>query len=369
MPHIHDIVILGATPAGLAAGRYLAGRKHDVVVVECPVEPAESPLCDWAPADIFSVAALPNVAAGKAKAHPFRSIIYHSHDDKQQAEHRSRSAAGFVFATRDLDAMLRAEARRAGVRFVASTSRPAIHLGEDAVEVAAHTHLRGRLMMIACGQPSSALHDLALPVQRVAHASLSVAGIDVPMPAKLKPDDGELHVVQTKSRNSLGMFFRCGQTLHARVIAGDSAAHAGSALPEMLTSLRKSGLIPDDLPVDRARGAIWSPPAGLALELETHVAKRCLLIGTAGGFADLLTGQTLSPSIKSAMLAGELATEALRSDDLHEATGRFKTMWRKELAGRLRPPSTSVQMLMPLLFSNSRMVARFTNTLLTGETI
>ena len=66
-----------------------------------------------------------------------------------------------------------------------------------------------------------------------------------------------------------------------------------------------AGILPASLSLDKARGAVWYPPAGEALDMETHVAKRCILIGTAGGFADTITGQTLWPSIRSAMIGAE----------------------------------------------------------------
>ena len=48
---------------------------------------------------------------------------------------------------------------------------------------------------------------------------------------------------------------------------------------------------------------------------------------------------------------------------------KFKNHWRKNLADYLRPPNTSLQMLLPLLFVNQQIVAKFTRALLFGETI
>ena len=76
----------------------------------------------------------------------------------------------------------------------------------------------------------------------------------------------------------------------------------------MLAALQAAELVPAKLSLGRARGAVWLPPAGVALELETHVAKRCLLIGTAGGFTEAVTGQTLAVLLLSALLGSKRAS-------------------------------------------------------------
>jgi len=137
----------------------------------------------------------------------------------------------------------------------------------------------------------------------------------------------------------------------------------------MVTNLQRAGILPGSLQIGRARGAIWRPPGGVAAEAETHVAKRCLLAGTAGGFADSITGQTLFPSVRSALIAAEIAMAALRSADPQTALGQYKIAWREKLGDYLRPPGTSLQMLFPLLFVNKRLVRRFTGALLFGKNI
>ena len=48
---------------------------------------------------------------------------------------------------------------------------------------------------------------------------------------------------------------------------------------------------------------------------------------------------------------------------------KFKTSWREHLADYLRPPNTSLRLLLPLLFVNQSIVERFTRALLYGESI
>jgi hypothetical protein len=60
---------------------------------------------------------------------------------------------------------------------------------------------------------------------------------------------------------------------------------------------------------------------------------------------------------------------ALARPRVQDELMRFKTAWRKTLADYLRPPNTSLQMLLPLLFVNRQIVPKFTRALLLGENI
>ena len=69
------------------------------------------------------------------------------------------------------------------------------------------------------------------------------------------------------------------------------------------------------------------------------------------------------------MLAADVAVAALKRKGVQESLMRFKALWRKSLADYLRPPNTSLQLLLPLLFVNQKIVGRFSRALLQGEAI
>jgi len=287
-------------------------------------------------------------------------------------EYRARGAAGYFLQSADLCGALRTEARRAGVKVRVSRASPAIQLEEDHVELIGSSKLRARLLLVAHNHPADVITDLSLPVRNVPRSPMIIAGIDAPLGKKTGPGllAGALHVVELPDRNELGIFFVTNSVLHARVISASRASgNRALELSAMLGALQKADILPGDLRLERARGAVWRPPAGVALELETHVAKRCLLTGTAGGFADSITGHTLTPSVRSALLAADVALGAADSDETQNILMRFKNSWRKSLASYLRPPNTSLQMLLPLLFANRRIVSKFTRALLYGENI
>jgi hypothetical protein len=179
-----------------------------------------------------------------------------------------------------------------------------------------------------------------------------------------------LHVVARRERDSLGMFFVVGGVVHVRAVCPPLMAEGPvGRLSALIGDLQSAGVLPAGLRLGGSRAAVWRSPAGEALDLETHAAKRCLLLGTAGGFADTLSGQTLWPSARSAAVAADAALAALASPDPQESLMQFKSGWRRLLADDLRPPSSSVHLLLPLLLSNKNLLERFTRALLYGRSV
>jgi len=373
MGHMHDVAILGATPAGLAAAYYLATRDCDVAAMETPRRDTECPLTDWLPRTFFRITGLPKDLAGRSGAQDFTKVLFHNASLGKQVEYRSRSAAGQFVSVAALTKALRSAATAAGAKVRTSTTSPAIRLAEDHVELLGSRHVTAKVLIIANNRPNDVLSELALPMRTLPDSPLRVAGLDVPLTAHraaAKEMTGVLHVMELRERTELGIFFAANGVLHLRVVSSSAASGTRAAeLSGMVSSLQQAGIIPSRLPLGRARGAVWNPPAGMALELESHVAKRCLLVGTAGGFVESITGQSLAPSVRSALLAADVAVEALASDQPQNTLMKFKTSWRRHLADYLRPPNTSLHMLLPLLFVNQRIVAKFTRALLYGDSI
>ena len=201
-----------------------------------------------------------------------------------------------------------------------------------------------------------------------------MAGLDIPLtPAVAKEITGKsLNLMETPRRSILGMYFVSGNTLHARVMSETPGAGPGvEDLSSLIVGLCDAGILPAKLALGKASGAFWRPQAGVAMEMNSHTAKRCLLAGSAGGFAASVTGQTLYPSVHSALLAAKCAAAVLDEGegDIQDRLDGFKTSWREALGQYLCPPDASLQMLVPLLFANKRVVPRFTRSLLTGDKI
>jgi flavin-dependent dehydrogenase len=319
------------------------------------------------------MAGLPGGLGKLAKAEAFSNVCYHNATFTSTVQYKSRADVGHFVHVPALIKAMRAAAGKAGAKIRISTTWPAIHLDEDHVEILGSRRVRARMLIIAQNRPNDVLSELSIPLRTVPSGSLLVAGLDVPVGrrrADIARLEGALHVVELRERTELGLFFVANGQFHVRVISNSVASgNRAVELSGMISGLQQASIIPTDLPLARAKGAVWYPPAGAALELETHVAKRCLLAGTAGGFVECITGQSLSPSVRSALLAADVVIDALASSEPQNTLMKFKTSWRKTLADYMRPPNTSLHMLLPLLFVNQRIVAKFTRALLYGENI
>jgi flavin-dependent dehydrogenase len=371
MADAHDIAVLGASGAGYAAAIQLARQGLDVALLAGPASATESPLADWMPAGVFKdCPALRGLKSSGTDA-SFQSIVFHSADLAEQAAYRSRTVVGYFLHMQAWLSALEKSARKAGVKLARVDAPAGLELQEGGVRLVAERPIEARLLMIAAGSPMEIVTRLALPVRSVPTSSLTICGLDVPVTAAQKRAlDKHLHVVALEGTDRLGVYFVAGGDLHVRIIfntARVEAAAAGQALRELIAELAEAGLLPEGLDLARSEAALWRPPAGVALDLETHLAKRTLLIGTAGGFASALTGQTLDASIRSAEVAADVAARALDADRTQEILAEYKSLWRNELADRIRPPGTSAQMLLPMVLSNQAITTRFARAFLEGQ--
>jgi flavin-dependent dehydrogenase len=364
----HDVVVLGATPAGYVAAITLAQRKHDVVLVAAPAAMTESPLADWVPADVIE--ASPVIKSVKtAFEGSFKEIVYHSQDFSQQAEFHSRSAAGYFIRQSVLLEALAKKAKSSGVKLQRLSRAPRIRLQENSVILTGEEGtVEGSVLLICQDDPDAVMTELIMPL-RISHVEeLSACGLDVPVPRTSKT--GALHLVTYGSHEQMGMFFQNKGLLHVRMLSADRMEPAGvEQLSHFIAQLQQAKLLPEKLNLAKAAAAIWHPPGGVALELETHLAKRTLLVGTAGGFVSVLSGQSIDPSIRSAVVAAEVTHKALRSKQVQETLAEYKRHWRDELSDRIRLPGTSLKMLLPIIYSNKAMAAKFARTLLYGAPI
>ena len=369
---LFDAAVLGATPGGCAAAWHLASNGLRIVLIDAPAKPCESPLADWAPAYLFKLPGLPKGMADSCNATPFTRLCYHNAGLDKQAEHRGRGPLGYLLQAGALRDALLTACRKAGTAIRSSDAAPQLSIEEDFVRLIGPDMPSARFLIIAQGRPDDALAELSMSAQTAYASPMIVAGLDVPLSPRAAGGKGlgqTLHVVETSHRGELGVYFTSGSTLHVRLVSSSPASGMRVAeLSALLGAAQRRGLLPVDLPVARAKGAVWRPPAGVALEMESHVAKRCLLAGVAGGFADSMTGQTAYPTIRSTLLAAQAVLTACKDGDPHEALARFKTTWRDALADYLRQPTT-VLMLLPLLFANRQIVPRFTRALLHGQGI
>ena len=124
-----------------------------------------------------------------------------------------------------------------------------------------------------------------------------------------------------------------------------------------------------DLSEEAARAEVHPSPAGIALEMDSHVAKHTLIIGEAGGFVAAASNEGIYPAMWSAQLAAQVVHQALGSKHSQDVLMQFDSKWRMSMAEYLRPPNTDIQFLLPLIFSNQPMADRMGAAFFAGENI
>ena len=379
MAKIYDTAIIGATPSGFAAACKLAKKGLSVVVINAPSSHNLScPLSLWVSAEIFDLKLLPKSLIKSAHASAFDKVNYLNAEMDKKVTHEEGSTLGYFIPTKLLTKQLHDQATKQKVTIKNCTTHPAISLKEDHVEIFASKPIKARFLMVAQNHPTDVLNELGQPARGAIPQALNIVGLDIPLteepegkiPAWAKKISKALNIVQMPQRTELGMFFICDKKLHVRIISSAAMQGAKTAeLSNMLAKLQKNGTLGEGLILKKAAGAVWRPLAGGALEQEVHEAKRTLLIGSAGGFAQSVTGHDLLPSMKSAVIASDIIIKALTSKTPQDTLSEFTPSWRAELADYLRPPNTSLPMLVPLLFVNEKIVSKFTGAVIKGENI
>src|SRR5512143_2974425 len=306
-----SIAIVGAGPAGSAAAFHLASRGHAVTLFDRASFPRDKTCGDWlTPAALTEIAALGLDADALVRGAPGHATIDRTAlvaPSGRRSEHAS-AVAGRCIARRTLDAMLLAQATRAGAALVRCGFRD---VRRDMPEFAAHDHVidaRGA----AAGRANAiglrgywTLHCDAVPAARLAQVSLHTD-------AEFRRGYGwifPVHADEKVVRFNIGVGLwkddsRRGQTVAdflAHFLATHAAAHEICAAS--VASTRPVGY-----PV--ALGG-WRSPV---------VADGVLRIGDAAQLADPLTGD----GIGNALASGRLVAAAIDGGHAGDAAERWQ---------------------------------------------
>jgi flavin-dependent dehydrogenase len=163
---------------------------------------------------------------------------------------------------------------------------------------------------------------------------------------------------------ALGVIVRAPRQALVSMITRDLSASVEEQFGALLTACERTGVL-----TGRAVGPPESRPcvAGLAVDMDTHVGKRCLLIGDAGGFVASFSGEGIYPAMKSGWIAGQVAARAVAAPVMQDELSSFSAAWRAELADYLRMPNIDLTLLVPLIFTNPQMSRRVARAFLLGR--
>ncbi len=354
-----DLLIVGAGSTGCAAA--ICAAKRGARVALAGARRAADRVSWVSPDGVALLTEKLGVTAKQLGAVPFSGLTLHDWRGAKHAAVTDDALSGWIAQRSDLDAGLLAAAAKAGAkRFDAEIARMVASEESIAATLAGDECVRARLALIADGADT--------PLAR--QCGLIAAGALPGAPACLSVsfDDGgksaRIDVILGGHREGkIATLTRAAGRATLTLVTRDRSTPAESQWAEVVEAARRAELFAGD-PGPPAR---WACPAGLALDLETHIGKRSLLVGDTGGFVAAFSGEGLYPGMWSGARGAEIALDALAEPVPQDAMLRFGVEWRAALADYLRMPNTDLSLLMPLVFGNAQMTARVARAFLCGQ--
>jgi len=379
-PTIYDVVVVGAGPSGACAAKFLADAGACVAIIDGVKFPRPKTCGGWLSSKAVREFPFLDAVRRTVKAAPFRRLVFHSPDLKQSAEFASRAAAGFIVRREKFDAQLLRQAVKAGAKAILGKRVVAIEAGEQAVAavLAGGSRVIGRILIGADGVHSLVAKAVGLRAHWEPQQLVVCCAKNIPLTARQQKacPAGAIHVALGFGR-APGYAWAFPGNGHVNVgvgVRGGENHHVRTLYDAWARGLQEIGLLPRGNCAANPDGA--AVPAGAALEFESHVGKRTILVGDAGGFASAATGEGIYPGIQSAAIAAGCILKALDADrkrakGIHcqDELQTFKSLWRQTMAPHLQMPNVNVAFLLPLIYTNQEIADRFGRAFLFGDNL
>jgi flavin-dependent dehydrogenase len=377
---LYDVVIVGAGPAGATAAALLAKQDRSVLLVERDSLPHRSTQMVWVSKQARPLLKTVGAKSEAALGCPFTDLTFYNADLTKTAKPDLAQAPGYLVDRAAFDYALVQAAVAAGAELREQWPVAEVRLCEGYVEVKSEAHAtadapRGRMLLAAVGYGGDLAHRLHRsghsppPPPAVWTAQVETTLTESPKrKPKAKPAASVSVVLGLDRGAAFGLVMLTAKRLAIAISAGSPEEVAG-LFPELCQRLAAAAVIPVDLSGEAAQAQAQPSPAGLALEMDSHVAKHALQIGEAGGFVSAASNESIYPAMWSARLAAEVVLEALDGEHSQDVLMTFDSRWRMSMAEYLRPPGTDIQFLLPLIFSNQPMADRMGAAFFAGKNI
>jgi len=349
-PDVYDVAVVGAGVAGASCALLAARAGLRVVLIDASERDGGMPRPDWLPSRASALLKQWKVDTGTLLGAPFAGAVFHSADLAQHVDTTESDPPAFRVDYTALARCLRAQARGEGVAECYGATPKQIDCGEQSVNLIFpdRDRVEARFVVRADG---------AEPADSESDSRAWVAELQLPAAHERSPD--RLHWVLGLDRGrTLLSWWADGRLLIARMYGREPVRVIRRRLIDWVSRLAREGWVGGAPPMDPEQVMLRVAPDRLALEQDSHVGKRTLRIGDAGGFVAASTREGVYPALRSAALAAETLARAARHRMPQDALQTFNRLWRSTLANELVSSDAHTPFLLPLVFRNPQMAQR-----------
>jgi len=367
-----DVLVVGCGIAGAAAALFAAQQGRTVHIIEQTSKRDETPRPEWIHPDGVAILKAAGVALSDVSLGQIERVRFLDAMSARMTEGELEAPVPVVDATK-LRIALTDAAVAAGAAIADGVVAKRINAGEESVEAIdakGRVHA-GRLLILGDGVQT--LGRTLPAIARSGEAPRMAAMCEWTGPAGVSSETkrraSELIIrISAQEPENYGYRLALSAVQAVGWIGATSADKARRGLNDCASKLAAPGdAIPNG---DLGKSAlIRAVPRGVALEMETHVAKRALLIGDAGGFVSAFGHDSLYPALWSARIAADVVHRALDATHPQDVLAEFDSIWRRDMVEHLRIPNTDLRFLIPLVFSNAVMARKLANAFVNGSNI
>jgi flavin-dependent dehydrogenase len=358
----YDVMILGAGVAGATAGALLANRGLRVVLVERDRhQRRRQPRPDWITRPALAMLDTLQVSAPKLLSSPLTGGTFHSADLSKSTETLEEPPPAFRVDYAEWVRRIIDRAAEAGAHLVSGRAPADLVPGEDEVMASFKQHepVRARFLLLADGVKGRPGAHAPKGARWIAQLCSSAA--------RFRTDNHMHWVLGLDTGRSLVAWWFDQKRVVVHCWAEGSDESVRTRLQTFLPRAHERGLLPARVVADERRITLRPTPAVSALEMDSHVGKRTLKIGDAGGFVAAGSREGIYPAMWSASLAAEVLLDAADSKQPQDVLQGFSARWRTTMAEYLGTSDIDTPFLIPLVFSNQQMARRMASAFWRSE--